>query len=292
VDLVFRAFAGRGRCYRITNERRETVATIMEICLEELSSTGEELDDRGGNDEPFIRCVALPGGDPGLALDRHGDVRWMPEGPAAYGLWTSADGRLVLLRGQGAGPVTVERGTRALEAPTEKPVMLVDGDILRVDGRGYRVHVHGETDVVYPPERLSRSAIRKLVGAAAAASLAFGGVAASPAASPANADQRAADAIEVRLHPPAPVPRKSLVRCSIKKQKATKKGLEIKATCTRAKGLNVGLWGKMVREKDGKDIPKGQVRIKAVSGKNVGAIAPQLSKPVKGARLEFWVRNY
>ena len=46
----------------------------LEICLEEL--------DAGPEDECFVRCVAVSGGQPGLALDRDGLVRWMPEPPA------------------------------------------------------------------------------------------------------------------------------------------------------------------------------------------------------------------
>ena len=80
------------------------MTTMMEICLEELDSPK--------NDAPYIRCVALPGGEPGLELDRDGKVRWMPETPADYGLWTSADGRLVLLRSEGSAPIVVERRTR------------------------------------------------------------------------------------------------------------------------------------------------------------------------------------
>lgn len=263
------------------------MAIIMEICLEELEpNTAEEV--RG--EEPFIRCVAMPGGDPGLSLDRGGQVRWMPEEPAVYGLWTSEDHRLVLLRGQNTQPITVERDGRSLEAPEGKPVILLDRDVLHLDGKSYRVYFHGETEAIYEPERLSRSALGKVVGAAAAASMALGGLMGAPAT--AGADKPEAKDIEVRLQPPKPAPRRRRVFCSIQKQKKTSKGLEIHATCSRSRGLKKGLWGNVVKKKDGKRVKNGTVQIKSVKGKTIKALASKLTKPVKDARLQFWVRFY
>jgi hypothetical protein len=79
--------------------------------------------------------------------------------------------------------------------------------------------------------------------------------------------------------------------CSIDKQKKTSKGLEIEGTCFASKGLYVGLWGNVTRKKDDKKIPNGEVRVKSVNGKKVKVIAPNLSKPVKKARLLFRVRR-
>ncbi len=53
--------------------------TPLEICL-------EDLEDRSSGADP-LRCVALPGGEPGLALDRQGAVRWMPADAVDHGLW-------------------------------------------------------------------------------------------------------------------------------------------------------------------------------------------------------------
>ena len=263
------------------------MAIIMEICLEELEpNTTEEVQ----GEEPFIRCVAMPGGDAGLSLDRGGQVRWMPEEPAAYGLWTSEDHRLVLLRGQGTQPITVERDGRSLEAPEDKPVILLDRDVLHLDGKSYRVYFHGETEAIHEPERLSRSALGKVVGAAAAASMALGGLMGAPAA--AGGEKPEAKDIEVRLQPPKPAPRRKRVYCSIKKQKKTSKGLEIHATCSQTQGLRKGLWGQLQKKKDGKRVPNGSVQIKSVKGKSVKVLASKLKKPVKDARLLFWVRYY
>lgn len=265
---------------------------LMEICLEELDdleNNAARTDPDEDAEAPFIRCVALPGGEPGLALDRAGQIRWMEEKPAAYGLWTSADGRLALLRNPNATPMTVARGGRTLQVPPAQPVILRNGDVLHLGGRRYRVHVHGETDVIHPPERISRSTVAKWVGAAAAASLAFGSLAGATAAAPSGS---AADSIEVRLHPPKPAPRKRPVYCAIKKQKKTKKGLSIDATCSMSRGLRVGLWGYVIKKKTGAVVSQGRVQIKAVNGKKIDALAPDLSKPVKGARLKFIVRYF
>ena len=261
------------------------MAIIMEICLEEL--------DTPENNEPFIRCVALPGGEEGLSLDRHGQIRWMPEPGEAtqshYGLWTSADDKLVLFRAkEAADPIIVERGGRTLQAPAEKPVILLDGDTLRVNGRSYRVHFHGETDAIYPPERLSRSTISKLVGGAVAATMALGTMVSSSTSAETTNSQRS-NLIEVRTHPPAPMPPKRVeVFCTIKKQKATSKGLKITARCS-SKNLRVGQWGEVVKKKKNERVPKGQVQVTKVEGKDIEATAKQLSKPVKNVRLRFWV---
>ena len=67
-----------------------TTPAPQAICLEDLAAPRD--------DERYLRCVALPGDEPGLTLDRQGVVRWMPDGPEAYELWVSGDGRLVLFR--------------------------------------------------------------------------------------------------------------------------------------------------------------------------------------------------
>ena len=273
------------------------MAILMEICLEELDGAegrgvDVEVGQASGVDEgtPFVRCVATPGGDPGLTLDRDGAIQWMPEGPAAYGLWTSADHRLVLLRGRGARGVRVERGGRELEAPEEKPVILMDKDLLHLEKRSYRVHVHGETQVLAPPERLTRSALSRVVGAAAAASMALGGLIGAPAAASGGEGDSPGESIQVRLQPPAPMPRKRPVHCSITKQKPTSKGLEIHATCGNPRGLYVGIWGQLLKKKGSKPVPNGSVRVTSLKGKKVVARAAKLKKPVKDAKLRFYVR--
>lgn len=256
----------------------------IEICLEEL--------DRVEDDECFVRCVAVPGGEPGLALDREGKVRWMPEAPEAYGLWTSADDRLVLLREEGSAPIIVERDERSLEAPVDQPVVLLDGDLLRLDGRRFKVYVHGETEAVYAPERMTRSSLMRWArAAAAAATVAIGGLAVS-----ASAGERVqTQPIEVRAQPPVKRPprRRVAIICTINKQKAVRgKGLRIHATCADYRDLNVGMEGSLINAKKGEEIPNGTVKIKEIKKSKIVVEAPKLTKPVKNAKLRFFVYRY
>jgi hypothetical protein len=244
--------------------------TPLEICLEELTDPSVE--------ERFIRCVAVAGGEPGLALDRAGAVRWMPGEPAEYGLWISSDERLILLRAEGADPITVSRAGRGLEAPAGKPVVLVDQDLLEVNGCTLRVHVHGLAAEIRPPERLSSSALAKIARAAAAA-LALG-VAAGASAAPAPAPEP----IQVRPRPPAPMPTHRLVSCSITKMEAAKKGpVMVHATCPANTRLLVGNDGYIVDAK-GVAIKDGTVVVKQVSGTQIVAES-KLPKPVKADKV-------
>lgn len=264
--------------------------TPKELCLEDL--------DLSQDDERYIRCVALPGGEPGLALDREGAVRWMPDGPAAYGIWVSADDRLVLLRGEGAGPIVVERAGRSLEAPAEKPVILLDQDLLRINGRRLRVHVHGETDIVYEPEPLTRSALARMARAAAAA-MALGAAVGAGAAADAKPlaeemDKRSAP-IEVRRRPPAPMPRRRAVDCTITAMKASKKGpVTVHALCPKGTKLYKGLQGHILDPESGNPLKNGNVFIESVksskTGEKVVSSAPNLKQPVKAKSVRFRVR--
>lgn len=235
------------------------MATPMEICLEDLTLSQD--------DERYIRCVALPGGEPGLALDREGSVRWMPEDPAPYGLWVSADDRLVMLRGEGAGPIEVKRGGRALDAPTEKPVFLLDGDLLSINGRELLVHVHGATEAVLPPEHLTASAVGRVARAAATAlaMAAAVGVGSSAAAGPGAGI--GGPPIEVRAAPP----KKAAVRpvsCAITSMAISKQGkLVVRATCPAGTNIYPGIRGKLLDAKTGAPIKDGVVVVKSVDKK-------------------------
>lgn len=115
----------------------------IEICLEDL-------------DHPqFVRCVALPGGEPGLGVRADGAVLWRSDEAHACEFWVSVDGRLVLLRPTGASAVVVRRAGRFVEAPCEKPVMLLHQDVVEVAGRRLRVHVHGVAGGIAPPTILT-----------------------------------------------------------------------------------------------------------------------------------------
>jgi hypothetical protein len=254
-----------------------------EICLEDLDLSPE--------DDRYIRCVALPGGEPGLALDREGEVRWMPDGPCAYGLWVSADDRLVLLREEGSGPITVLRGGRSQQAPVDKPVILVDGDHLTLKGRRYQVHVHGQTELVYPPAPTSRTALAKAARVAAAA-LALGavvGAGGSTSAEPAGVSTGPAP-IEVRARPPAP-PAMKQVSCKVIKQIPSKKGpLVIHATCPAKTRIHPGSRGQLLDPKTKQAIKDGSVVVKKVDGDKVVGEAQLLKKATKAATVRFWIR--
>jgi hypothetical protein len=255
--------------------------TLLELCLEEADLT---------TDERFIRCVATSGGEPGLALDREGAVRWMPDGPAEYGLWVSGDDRLVLLRGEGAGPITVSRGGRSLEAPVEKPVVLLDQDLLRVNGRQLRVHLHGITDQVFPPERLSAASFaRALRATAAAIALAAVGVGGSAAAEPGHR-VGAPPPIEVRARPPIARPAQFPITCdviSIARQ-GRRGPILVTARCPASPPIPVGSLGQLL-DAAGKQIEGGGVTVTKVDGTRLVG-ETQLKKPVKVPKLRFYVR--
>jgi hypothetical protein len=257
----------------------------IEVCLEELDAHPEE--------ECFVRCVAVAGGQPGLALDREGLVRWMPDDEdRCHGLWVSQDGRLMLHGSESTAAAVVERGHRSQEAPVGKPVVLIDQDILLLGGKRLLVHLHGETEELYEPERLTRSAMRRFFEAAAvAARLTLGGtaLAAGSAQSPTVGLQEP-PSIEVRLRPPAPVRRISL-DCKITKQ-ATKGGkLLVEASCLKTTGLRVGLYGSLIDKKTGSTISKGTVKITAITGSKIRLVATGRKKPVRSAnKVRFYVR--
>lgn len=151
------------------------------ICIEDL--------DAPSAGRRYIRCVALPGGIPGLAVTAEARILWQQRGDQAFQLWVSADDRLILLRPEGAPPVRVERAGRAVDAPFGKPVVLIDQDLVRVGSKRLRIHVHGIAEVVHPPSALKG----RLAGAARLAAAAALGAAAIGCK------------IDVRDHPPEPV---------------------------------------------------------------------------------------
>jgi len=254
-----------------------------EICIEDL-----ELSEREGtaNQAPYIRCVALPGGEPGLALAGEGMVRWMPDGPAARGLWISADERLVLLRAANAGPITVERGGRRVEAPEGKPVILVDQDLLRVNGRRLRVHIHGAAEAIYPPRPLTAGAIARL-GRAAAAALALGAVVGTPGSGEARAP--GPPPIEIRAQPPAPPVQARPVECTITAMKPSETAVMVHATCRGASGITKGLFGTILDPRTGRAMVDGQVMVKEVNKGKVVCVTMKLTKPVKATTIRFMV---
>jgi len=98
--------------------------------------------------------VALPGRQPGLRVSPHGAVLWKSEDVVACELWVSADERLILYRPTGAAAVRVERSGRSIEAPHDKPVVLLDQDVFHIGDKAFRIHIHGNAPAVRPPSPL------------------------------------------------------------------------------------------------------------------------------------------
>jgi len=153
----------------------------LAICIEDL--------DAPATGRRYVRCVALPGGLPGLAVTPEARILWKEEGDQAFQLWISADDRLILLRPEGAPPVRVERAGRGVNAPFAKPVVLIDQDLVTVGSKRLRIHVHGVAEVIHSPSPLKS----RLAGAARLAAAAALGAAAIGCK------------IDIRDHPPEPV---------------------------------------------------------------------------------------
>ena len=227
------------------------MAEPLAICIEDVAAAS------------FLRCVALPGGQPGLVLDGAGQVHWQAA-PALLELFVSRDQRLILLRGDAAAPpATVRRGGRAVSAPPGQPVVLLDQDLLEIDGRQLRVHVHGLTDRVHPPERLSRSALARTARATVAA-LALGASVGAPSGGSAEGYAGNPPPIEVRAQPPdvAPAPRE--VMCDITSMTPSKKGpTVVRALCPAGGVPPVGSQGQL-KTASGALVPDGWVVVKQV----------------------------
>jgi hypothetical protein len=165
------------------------------MCIEDLSPKHEL--------SRFTQCVAVAGAEPGLGLDRRGKVLWQKARVTGCELWVSLDERLMLLRPEGAVPVTVRRAGRSLEVPFDKPVVMLDQDLVELGGKQLRLHFHGEIDDVFAPTPypLKDTGVGKVVRVAAAA------VAIGMAAGPGCGDgQPAPTASGETLEPTTPPP--------------------------------------------------------------------------------------
>ena len=168
----------------------------MGVCIEDLEA-------RPG--EPrYVRCVAVPGRQPGLRLDTGGEVLWRNDEDVACELWVSADHRLILYRPGGAAAVTVSRAGRSLDVPYGKPVVLIDQDQVDVGVRRLRVHVHGEAPAVSAPSVLApqQGTLAGLARAAAVAAT-IGAAAVAGGCGKNDADAKAKPPVEVRDQPPS-----------------------------------------------------------------------------------------
>jgi len=177
----------------------------MALCI-------EDLDPQAGAPK-YVRCVAIPGRQPGLRLDFGGAVLWQSDDAVACELWVSADDCLILYRPEGAAAVTLRRTGRSLDVPYAKPVVVIDQDEIDVGARRLRVHVHGDAPAIAAPSVFvpEQGVLSRLVRAAAAAVAIFSAVATS-------------GCIEVRDHPPKrPAPPKPPQEKTIDAQRETPK---------------------------------------------------------------------
>jgi hypothetical protein len=128
----------------------------------------EYLDTRSRADR-YLCCVATPGYDVALGLDDQGAVVWRDDRRLAHELWVSADQQLMVLRRDGRGEIVVTRAGRSLSLPFDKPVVLLDCDRIDTGNRRIRVHLHGVTEHVSPPEPLEqeRSSLPTIAAAVA-----------------------------------------------------------------------------------------------------------------------------
>lgn len=137
----------------------------LAICIENLNARSHS--------SRYLRCVALPGRQAGLRLDRKGKVQWMQEDMVACELWVSADDRLILYREEGMEPIQVQRAGRSLDVPFSKPVVLLNQDQITIGDQTLRVHIHGEARVVSPPSYfpINPGAVSRLTKAAGTAAI-------------------------------------------------------------------------------------------------------------------------
>ena len=148
----------------------------IELCLESLDPAEDE--------HPYVRCVAMAGGEPGLGISPNGAIIWREDTAAVALLWVSADSQLIVSRHQEGHGVRLIRAERFLELPLAKPVVVLHEDVLVIGERTYRIHVHGVAAVVAPPTRLTLRRAQTLLATAALAAASFAGCHASTQGQP------------------------------------------------------------------------------------------------------------
>jgi hypothetical protein len=140
---------------------KEDAVQPIALCVEYLGVRSRS--------ERYMCCVATPGYDVALGLDAGGDVVWREDARLAFELWVSADHQLMVVRRAGRPEIVVSRAGRSLSLPFDKPVVLLDCDRVEIGGRAMRVHVHGPTETVVPPEPLEPARSTRPIAALATA---------------------------------------------------------------------------------------------------------------------------
>ena len=119
----------------------------VELCLESLASNSD--------DEPYVRCVAVARGTPGLGIGAQGQISWCDNEQNLADIWVSRDGDLAISLCGGVCQIQVLRGRRKMDVTRGNPERLVDGDVVCIDGNSYRVHIYGLTSTITAPEQLT-----------------------------------------------------------------------------------------------------------------------------------------
>ncbi|PKN24261.1 MAG: hypothetical protein CVU65_12310 [Deltaproteobacteria bacterium HGW-Deltaproteobacteria-22] len=119
----------------------------LAICIENCYPPHESL--------RYLRCCAITGVDPGLAVTPGGEVVWKSDGPSLCEIWVSSDEKLICFRPPGApAGARIHRAGREVTLEENKPVVVISGDYLLLPGHCYRIHVHGEASEVTGPRFL------------------------------------------------------------------------------------------------------------------------------------------
>lgn len=178
------------------------MSRIIALCIEDCHPAKESL--------RYLRCCALTGLQPGLALSAEGIVEWRADVPAVLRLVVSLDEKLVCYREPAApGGTRVHRGGRFVDVEEQKPVVLIDGDEITVGARRLKLHVHGFVAAAHDPEFYvvpASTGTGSLARAAGVAGVAMAGLMAATGCDKPPAEKPAEPTpIELRDHPPVPV---------------------------------------------------------------------------------------
>lgn len=172
----------------------------LSLCIEDI-----DLE----SDSRYTRCVAVPGRQSGLGLNDKGMVIWKNNQDIACELWVSADNQLVLYRPEGAESLIVRRGDRHLEAPFDKPIIILNQDQVDIGTKHLRVHVHGASTSIFPPSILRKQKrLFAMLNKVLAVLILFAGIFTGGCSNSKNVKQdekkpeKGKGEIEVRDHPP------------------------------------------------------------------------------------------
>ncbi len=118
--------------------------------------------------ERYYKCTARSGREKGLSIRLDGTIGWCEDGPTACDIWVSADQRLIAKRPIDSGDVHVTRAHRKILLKEDFMATVLNRDELIIDGRRYRIHVHGVTEEVHSPRLVRVIRAARAAGLAAA----------------------------------------------------------------------------------------------------------------------------